>query len=631
MAVGCLLFGLCFTTVEPFPRNSSVLLLVGLGLFTELVALPLGRVGFLSFSFVWLFTLAQTASVTVASLTCLFGLILRTVVSGKGDVGERLDGLLSDYLPCQSSLLLMGVLSGEQGDFGFPKGALSGFVGFLSYLLISHLVLTFLFTRSSDGSYLTQALQARRLQFRLNTVLAPAATALAVQTTWWSLWVFPVLLAVHHFSWDRLQELRALSEEGDKKQELLDVKERQLENKERKLNFTEDEKEVVEVCLREFSQAGHLEPTRQAILRLALKFSSAREAFLVEQSADGLAPSCRLDAQGQVLEIMELPVRGLVERAQRNATICRDKESRFWAFPLFEEGVLLLTGLSQALEEHEKRLLALLARQATFGLRSARLFEQLATALDGEKEARIATERARQELVKSQEHLIQSSKMAAVGQLAAGVAHELNSPLAAVLLAVQAGKRALKKEQVEKGLERFSDCEDAVRKAKHIVEGLLTQSKPTSKEFSSCSAKELCDQTCRFLSERLSRSGVDLQLRLADDATVQVIAGEISQILTNLILNATQAVQGKSSTGQVVVSLKRVEAEVVIRVADTGPGIADAHRDRIFEPFFTTRSEGTGLGLYICQQLAERNGASLRLVKTGAQGTTFALSLPLAG
>jgi C4-dicarboxylate-specific signal transduction histidine kinase len=241
---------------------------------------------------------------------------------------------------------------------------------------------------------------------------------------------------------------------------------------------------------------------------------------------------------------------------------------------------------------------------------------------------------AQEQLRESQAHLVQSSKMAAVGQLAAGLAHELNTPLAAIVLGLQAGKRSIKKEKIDSALQRIEQCEDAANKAKVIVDQLLTHSRKSGGKMEKLALETVVRTTVDFLHQQIVKEGVELAEELQTGLMVEGNAGELGQILTNLLLNARDAVLSRpDGPKKVMVRAYRAQTAAILEVEDSGPGVPVPSQPRIFEPFYTEKEvgRGTGLGLYICRELADQHRGSLTLEPKSTAGALFRLSLPVAG
>jgi signal transduction histidine kinase len=231
------------------------------------------------------------------------------------------------------------------------------------------------------------------------------------------------------------------------------------------------------------------------------------------------------------------------------------------------------------------------------------------------------------QVVEVQKQLVESSKLRAIGQLAAGVAHELNSPLGAVRLALEA---LATQELGERGQKRVKRAHDACGRALTIVDKLLIYSREKKRAPKPFSCRDVIEDTLIFLRSNLQTEGVHIETDLASEAQVLGVSGEIQQILINLILNAAQATrQAEEATGGIEIRTADAGESIDIFIADQGAGVPLEIQDRIFEPFFTTKEigQGTGLGLSISQEIAMNHGGSLELVPS-EKGATFRIRLP---
>ncbi|MGE0490036.1 MAG: ATP-binding protein [Vulcanimicrobiota bacterium] len=290
------------------------------------------------------------------------------------------------------------------------------------------------------------------------------------------------------------------------------------------------------------------------------------------------------------------------------------------ALPLPSEhdvlGVFLLSSVDpDVFTSVHQELLQTVAIHASALLRNSRLFEQ--------------SSRANLQLKESQAQLVQSSKMAAVGQLAAGMAHEINSPLAAVLLALEMAGRANDKVKTAKVAEHLQVAEEAAMAAKEIIGNLLVYSRASKADQAPINLVEVAKRTALFVEPQLSRDGVTLVSRLEEVPLILGREADLQQIMTNLLLNARDASQ-QLENPRVELVTGHDDAYVWVEVRDWGPGIPDDIRDRIFEPFFTTKEigRGTGLGLSVSLQMAEDLDGQLDYRREN-DVTVFRLRLPI--
>jgi two-component system, NtrC family, sensor kinase len=221
--------------------------------------------------------------------------------------------------------------------------------------------------------------------------------------------------------------------------------------------------------------------------------------------------------------------------------------------------------------------------------------------------------------------LFHAEKMSAVGQLAGGVAHEINNPLGGILAFAQLMSRDPGRSAEDQ--ENLRLIADAAVRAKRIVESLLRFSRrPREEEKGPVELPHLIDDALFLLQSQLKDGRIEV-VREYQPATALANANQIQQIVVNLVVNAVQAMGGE---GRITVSTAPLApGRVRLTVTDTGPGIKPEVARRIFEPFFTTKPEGqgTGLGLSICYQIAEEHGGAIRLEQS-ERGACFVLELP---
>jgi signal transduction histidine kinase len=250
-----------------------------------------------------------------------------------------------------------------------------------------------------------------------------------------------------------------------------------------------------------------------------------------------------------------------------------------------------------------------------------------------ELEKRIAEKS--EELIRTHQRLAQSEKLAAMGKLAAGVAHEINNPLASIagyaedLRELARAKKLKLTKEFSEFPESLKIIEEQAYRCKAIIKKLLSFAREMEVRWEEVDLNGLIRETIPLVDYRLSgkpdvRLDFDLSPKLP---RIQSDWGKLQQVLVNLLENAFDAVENR---GSVVIRTEASERSVEVRVEDDGAGIPEENRDRIFDPFFTTKpvGEGTGLGLSICYGLVSELRGKIDFETRKGEGTTFRLSLP---
>lgn len=268
--------------------------------------------------------------------------------------------------------------------------------------------------------------------------------------------------------------------------------------------------------------------------------------------------------------------------------------------------------------------------------------------------------RGKAELERLQAQIIHSEKMASLGQLAAGIAHELNNPVgfiygnmdvlggctsgltellhyydeAALPETVAAGAAAIKERiDYRASLEDLSsiigDCRDGAQRIRDIVQNLRTFSRLDEAEFTKSDIHEGIDSTVRLLSRYYSADNITLVRDYGDLPPVNAYSGQLNQVWMNLLVNAAQAVSANG--GEVRIVTRAFAESMSVTISDTGGGIAPEHLKRIFDPFYTTKpvGEGTGLGLSISFGIIERHKGTIEVESRPNEGTSFTVTIPV--
>ena len=225
-------------------------------------------------------------------------------------------------------------------------------------------------------------------------------------------------------------------------------------------------------------------------------------------------------------------------------------------------------------------------------------------------------------LKEHQAQLVQSEKLAGVGRLAAGVAHELNNPLAVILGYV----RLLRKRASGDLDDDLAVVEQETLRCKDIVRDLLDLSRPLQAGQEPLDLRSTSDDVVATLRGAHTLDGVEVEVD--GHATAQGNPSKIRQVVANLVRNAAEAA-GRG--GRVQVKVGSVESQASVEVHDSGPGLDGRVADRLFEPFFTTKERGTGLGLAISRAIARAHGGDVDARNAPGGGATFTLTLPRRG
>ncbi len=282
----------------------------------------------------------------------------------------------------------------------------------------------------------------------------------------------------------------------------------------------------------------------------------------------------------------------------------------------------------------DRQLLRTLANQSSIAIENAKFFDEIAK-LNETLEARV--EERTEELRRTQAQLVQSEKMRSLGQLVAGVAHELNNPIGFVhanlqllheyvdkLDSEEPSVRERAREAIRKLLSR---SREGTERVKQIVQDLRTFSRMDQAELQDADLNQEIERTLGLAEPRF-KDAVRVERDFAPLPRVRCYAGQLNQVFMNLIMNACDAMEGH---GTLRIRTRPAPGGVRLEFSDDGPGLPPEVRDRIFEPFFTTKGvgQGTGLGLSISHGIVERHGGRLWVESEPGQGATFGVDLPL--
>ena len=254
--------------------------------------------------------------------------------------------------------------------------------------------------------------------------------------------------------------------------------------------------------------------------------------------------------------------------------------------------------------------------------------------------SRVARADKEKELMNDQ--IVETGKLASLGEMAAGIAHEINNPVA--IMVEEAGwiEDLLEEEEFKKG-ENLDEFERALkqirtqgRRCKEITHKLLSFARKTDSRIQDVSINELIEELVMLSEQRAKYSNVTIQADLQKNLpNLRVSQSELQQVLLNLMNNALDAMEKTGGNLRITTRMEGnniiVGDHILIEVADNGPGIPAANLAKIFDPFFTTKpvGKGTGLGLSICYGIIKKMGGDIEVRSVIDEGATFTVKVPL--
>ena len=261
-------------------------------------------------------------------------------------------------------------------------------------------------------------------------------------------------------------------------------------------------------------------------------------------------------------------------------------------------------------------------------LRDSSAREHVVQALEkNTQELRKRVEHASEQLNEVQQKLVMSEKMAVMGQLAAGIAHELRNPLNTINVAVHYLQKVLKSDDHPNVADHFKIIKQEIQRAQKIIDNLLDFSKKSSAEKALVDVNAVLEQTLAIVKKELEINDIVVKKVLASIEPCWANPDELKQVFLNLILNAKDAMP---EGGTLTVSTSMKNGQINIKFRDTGIGIPPEHLNKIFDPFFTTsqNDKNIGIGLSIVHSAVERNNGSIKVESIKGRGTTFSILLP---
>jgi signal transduction histidine kinase len=226
-----------------------------------------------------------------------------------------------------------------------------------------------------------------------------------------------------------------------------------------------------------------------------------------------------------------------------------------------------------------------------------------------------------------QREMARAEHLATIGELAAGLAHEIRNPLAGIAGVVEVMGRELPAQSSSRAV--LPEVQREIQHIRTILNDLLAYAKPRPPEFRSASLNTTIEQAVLLARQQVRTKPIEIVFQPKKDLPEVVHDPvQIHQVILNLVINGIQAIAGE---GKVEVTVRKEGESVVVHVSDTGRGIARDSLGKIFKPFFTTRNEGTGLGLPLAKGIVESHGGKIEVKSELGRGAQFDVWLPIAG
>jgi signal transduction histidine kinase len=326
------------------------------------------------------------------------------------------------------------------------------------------------------------------------------------------------------------------------------------------------------------------------------------------------------------------------------------------------EGIILIGEVKESWwTTSELELIRTVAGQVAVAIENSKLVQKLSSTNEDLMEKNLHLDATNLELRAIQAQLVHQEKMASLGRLVAGIAHELNNPINFVhgnlpylseyfndlknlvgsieslsteqKEAMQKLKDKLKYDFVVTDLENIiADLNEGTQRIRHIVRNLKSFSRLDEAELKEALIDEGIESTLKILSQYYGRDKIPVDIDFESLPPILCYPGQLNQVWMNLLSNAAQAIDGVSEP-KVAIRTKLEDDQVLITIEDNGPGITKDVQTKIFEPFFTTKpvGQGTGLGLSICHSIIERHRGKIWFETDGRRGTIFKVLLPIHG
>jgi signal transduction histidine kinase len=233
----------------------------------------------------------------------------------------------------------------------------------------------------------------------------------------------------------------------------------------------------------------------------------------------------------------------------------------------------------------------------------------------------------REELKKAQEELIQANKYKVIGELAAGIAHEIRNPLGSIQGSLEILRKDYQPEDAK--YEFLNILLKEVKRLNKVITDFLNYAKPALPNLIDTNINQLISETVLFLSPQAVKKGVSLKTELEKNLPrIKADPSQLKQAFINLILNSLESIEDK---GEITISVYQDKNRLKLAFKDNGKGMSEETKNKILTPFFSTKEGGTGLGLGIVERIIQNHKGEIKVESTLGKGTIFTLSFPIEG
>ncbi|HID57540.1 TPA: GAF domain-containing sensor histidine kinase [Candidatus Poribacteria bacterium] len=361
----------------------------------------------------------------------------------------------------------------------------------------------------------------------------------------------------------------------------------------------------------------------KCVMAVGLELDRARKIILPLDREDSVVARAALDRKPYIIE-------DALNDPRVNRDLVRQLNVKsFVAVPMIGRervvGVVSADNLfsEREITEEDFKLLVTFVNQAGIAIENAEMYEELKR-FNSTLRRRIRE--AMKELEESQRQLMQSEKLAALGQIAAGVAHELRNPLTSIKILLYSLMEEFNIN--EKRPEDVEVIKSEIGKMEELIRRFLDFARPSSPVLERVNVNEVIEGVISLVGYQMKENDIVLRMNLSPKAEIMADRDHLRQLFLNLILNSIQAMpQG----GELRIETRLSDGMLITRIKDTGMGIPKPVMDRIFEPFFTTKEEGIGLGLSIVDRIVKEHNGKIEVESAPGEGTEFRVYLQIGG